>query len=123
MSTQDFIFCPFCGSIRWTTDKSGYAQKGRLERNTCAGCHKFHYVNHLEHTTSSSGLEIFCKKRYSVEATIDPYIIKVNYLEARTEFQDLDTYQVILTLDTAITFNWYKNEELVDKIKKYVLFS
>lgn len=123
MSTQDYIFCPFCGSVKWTTDKSGYAQEGRLEKHECSGCKKFTYTNHMQHTKSPAGLEIFEKKRYSVVAHIDPYLITVNYFDKTTIFESWSTGTLILSLGAAVTFNWYKNDDLLEKIKLYTVFS
>ena len=120
---NDYIFCPFCGGITWITDKSGYAKNGRLESHKCESCKKFTYVNHFEKTTSPGGLEHFRKSRFSIDARIDPYQVTVFYHKDSTQFRDIHSGYVILVLKQAVAFNWYKNEELVDKIKKYVVFS
>lgn len=123
MSTTDYIFCPFCGAIKWTNDKSRYADGGRLEYHKCQGCKKFIYTNHIKNVKSPQGLEYFEKTRYSVEATVDKYKVTVFYHKKSTQFIDIDTGHVILVLSSPVTFNWYKNEELVEKIKKYLVFS
>lgn len=120
----DYIFCPFCGSNKWISDKSGgYNYKDRLESHKCSGCKNFTYCNIIKQEKSPAGLEIFSKGRFSVVAKIRPYIISVFYEKGSTQFQDIDSNDVILVLNRVVTFNWYKNEELVDKIKKYVVFS
>jgi len=121
----DYIFCPFCGGNKWISDRTGGhpTGNGRLESHKCAGCKKFTYVNSIKKEKSPAGLEIFSKSRFSVVAKIEPYIISVFYEKPATQFQDINTNNVILVLNSAVTFNWYKNEELVDKIKKYVVFS
>jgi hypothetical protein len=123
--TTDYIFCPLCGATKWITDKTGsaHADKGRLTKHKCSSCKKFSYTNHsalIEHNILVGITQI---TRYSVVADIDPYRISVFYHANSTQFQDIDCNNVILILNSAVTFNWYKNEELIEKIKKYVLFS
>lgn len=121
--TTDFIFCPFCGGVKWTVDKSRKVAEGTLEYHKCQLCKKFVYTNVWNSGTSSAGLEVMNKRRYSVEAIIPPYKIQVFYLDNKTNFIDYDSGDLVLEVNLAVTFNWYKNEELVDKIKKYVVFS
>lgn len=121
--SQDYIFCPFCGGVKWISDKTGYADGGRLASHKCAGCKKFTYVNHTELVKHPVLEGITKTTRYSVQADILPYRIIVFYHKNSTQFQDINTHQVILVVNSAVAFNWYKNEELVDKIKKYVVFS
>ena len=116
---QDYIFCPLCGSSKWTTTKLHRYE----EHYRCSECEKFQYINRLEHSKTESGLELFQKKRYSVYAEVYPYIVNVYYDENRTEFIDADSNKIILSLPKAITFDWYKGDDLIEKIKKYMLFS
>lgn len=127
--TTDFIFCPFCGAVKWITDKTGAIQAhhpggaGTLESHKCSGCKKFTYINHWALGKSPAGLDIFNKTRFSVQADIEPYRILVLYKENITQFLDLYDKKLVLQVNACVTFNWYKNEELVDRIKKYVVFS
>jgi hypothetical protein len=123
--TTDFIFCPLCGSIRWITDKTKSTKIGKLEAHKCCGCKKFTYTNHIIKTSLSSNLKIesYDKTRHSIEALIEPYYISVYYEDKVTNFRSDDKLELILSLGQAVSFNWYKREELVEKIKKYVLFS
>lgn len=121
--SYDYIFCPLCGAVKWITDKSGAFAGGKLESHKCSGCKKFTYVNLFNKTLSPAGLEVWARSRFSVVARIEPYIVSVFYHKNSTQFQNADSNEVILVLNSAVTFNWYKNEELVDKIKKYLVFS
>ena len=123
MTVQDYIFCPFCGGIGWITDKTRSDGKGRLTYHKCASCKKFAYTNITTLMDHPVLVGVTHTERYSVEAEISHYRIYVHYHINRTEFEDLDKFEVILTIDTAINFNWYKNDELVSKVKTYVLFS
>jgi hypothetical protein len=122
MST-DYIFCPLCGGIKWLVDKSRFAEGGRLTSHKCGGCKKFMYTDHTVLVDHQILIGITQTTRYSVEATIDPYRITVFYHAKSTQFQDIETNNVIMVVNTAVSFNWYKSEELVNKIKKYVVFS
>lgn len=123
----DFIFCPLCGGVKWLVDKSrGVGNTpAKLETHKCNACKKFTYTNHIVPVKVPSILEIFASDitRYSIEATIGNYDISVFYKDKVTNFRDHTTMKLILSLDQAVTFNWYKNEELIAKIKKYVIFS
>lgn len=122
--TKDYIFCPFCGGIKWTTDKSGQTNHGQLESYECSDCKKFYYSNHIEHTKSKeTGIEIFSKQRYKVEAKIESYTITVNYIKNTTLIEYTNGYGTVIELKHAVNFNWYKNEELMEKIKTYLVFS
>ncbi len=116
---QDYIFCPLCGATKWTTTKLHKFE----DHYTCSGCEKFQYINRVEHVKSESGLEYFQKRRYSVYAEIYPYTVSVYYDDNRTDFADADSQRIILSVPRAVAFNWYKGEDLVEKIKKYLLFS
>lgn len=35
---NDYIFCPLCGGVKWITDKTGFANDGKLEYHKCAAC-------------------------------------------------------------------------------------
>lgn len=127
--SPDFIFCPFCGATKWIIDKTGApisilaSFKGQLEHHKCSGCKNFTYSNIMEHDKSLAGLEYFKKIRYSVQAIIKPYEIDVSYVDKHTTLTEWETGKVLLKLNSAITFNWYKNEDLIEKIKKYLVFS
>lgn len=121
--SYDYIFCPLCGSVKWQTDKTGYADKGRLEEHKCTSCQNFVYVNHITHETTENGLKVFYKKSYSIKAYIGEYTINVSHFNNWTEILDADAFTVILHLDKALTFNWYSDEAVVEKIKKYLVFS
>lgn len=116
---QDYIFCPLCGASKWTTTKLHKTE----EHYKCSECEKFRYTNRIEHATSEGGLEYFQKKRYSIYAEVYPYTVSVYYYDNRTDFADADSQTIILRLPRAIDFNWYRDEDLINKIKKYLLFS
>lgn len=122
--TVDFIFCPLCGATKWLTTKTRASAQGRLTDNKCSGCKKFTYTNVTCLIKHPILIGITQTVRYSIEATIEPYRIGVFYQEPIvTNIWDSDTSQNLLSLNQAVTFNWYKNDELLDKIKKYILFS
>jgi hypothetical protein len=122
--SQDYIFCPFCGGTKWITDKTKSAPGGKLTYHMCAGCKKFIYTDITTLIDHPILVSIYQTTRYSVKATIDPYIIEVLYKQNITNFWDSDDpSKLIMTVNSAVTFNWYKNEELIKKIKKYVVFS
>lgn len=121
--TTDYIFCPLCGATKWITDKTGYANKGKLTAHKCSGCKKFNYTNHTGIIEHQVLVGVTQTTRYSVVADIETYRISVFYHANTTQFQDIDSNNVVLVLNSAVSFNWYKNEELIDKIKKYLLFS
>jgi hypothetical protein len=125
-TTTDFIFCPFCGGVKWITDKSGTASghpSYQLESHKCAACKKFIYINAWDKGISEVGLQYIKKRRYQIEAIINPYKIKVFYMDPKTIFINNNTDKIVLSIEQAVTFNWYKNEELIEKIKKYFVFS
>ena len=123
MST-DFIFCPLCGASKWLTNKTRASALGRLTENKCSGCKNFTYTNVTCLVKHQFLVGITQTVRHSVEAIIKPYKVCVFYQDPiGTSIWDSETYQTLLTLNSAVTFNWYKNEDLVDKIKKYILFS
>lgn len=119
----NFIFCPLCGGVKWITDKTGYADNGKLTYHKCAACKKFSYTNHTKLVDHPILVGVTHTTGYEVEAKIMPYKIRVNYHHNHTQFSDEASNKLILEVNTAVKFNWYKNEELVNKIKKYVVFS
>jgi hypothetical protein len=119
--TYSYIFCPLCGAVKWLTDKTGSLNGARLEQYKCSGCKKFIYTDIIEAVEGT--IKYYSRKRFSVVATVGKYIVSVFYHNNSTQFQDADTDEVILVLNSAVTFNWYKNEELIEKIRKYLLFS
>lgn len=123
MSGLNYIFCPFCGSIKWTVDKSRETPEGQVHYHKCQDCKKFSYVNIEIGTKSLSGLHVFERKPHHIVAEISSYKIVVYYSTNETTFENIETGDTVLTVKTAINFNWYKNEELIDKIKTYVVFS
>ena len=120
---NDYIFCPFCGATKWVTDKTQATAKGKLTFHRCSSCKKFSYTNITTLIDHPILVGITQTTRYSVEAEISHYKILVSYYKDETEFEDTDKREVILTVNSAVQFNWYKNEELISKIKKYILFS
>jgi hypothetical protein len=120
--TQDYIFCPFCGSTKWTLNKTK-SINGELKSKQCSFCKKFTYVDITSLVEHKFLVGITQTTRFSVEAIIDKYRITVFYHNNSTQFQDMDSYDVILVVNSAVSFNWYKNEELLSKIKKYLVFS
>lgn len=121
--SQNYIFCPLCGGVKWISDKSGYINAGRIETNKCGACKKFTWTTHTALVAHQVLVGITKTTSFSVQADISHYRITVFYHKNSTQFQDLDTNEVILTVNSAVAFNWYKNEELVSKIKTYILFS
>ncbi len=122
--TVDFIFCPLCGATKWLTTKTRASTKGKLTDHTCSGCKNFTYTNVTCPVKHSVLVGINQTVRHSVEVTIKPYLIAVYYQDPpATYINDSKTLERLVTLKSAVTFNWYKNEELLDKIKKYILFS
>lgn len=118
-----YYFCPFCANSNWTVDKSGSFHDKTLQYHRCQKCKKFTYNTYQVKEVTEQGLEIFQRKFFSIIATVDEYIISVFYHNNSTQFQDESTREVILVLDQAIQFNWYKQDELIKKIKTYVVFS
>lgn len=119
----DFIFCPLCGGTKWITDPTGYADGGKLTYKKCTNCKKFTYINHTAIVEHAFLVGVTHTSKYEIDATIDPYRIKVNYHKGFTQFLDAYSNKLVLEVQTAVNFNWYKNEALVKKIKTYVLFS
>lgn len=124
--SYEYIFCPFCGGSLWITDRTQRvttSSGGKITHNKCDSCKAFSYSNisvPVEHPLLFAITE---SKRLQVTAWILPYKIIVNYLDNFTEFYELDGGKFILKINQAVNFDWYKNEELVEKIKKYVVFS
>jgi len=121
--TINYIFCPLCGGVKWITDKSGNLQNIKLDMFKCSGCKKFLYKNAIEPVEHPTLLNITKTNRYSIEAEIEQYHVSVYYYNNTTEFRDAKSWKIILILNQVISFNWYKSEELVAKIKKYILLS
>jgi hypothetical protein len=122
--TVDFIFCPLCGATKWLTNKTRASAQGRLTEHRCSGCKNFTYTNVTCLVKHAVLVGITQSVRHSIEATIKPYKIGVFYQEPIvTNIWDSETSQLLLSLNSAVTFNWYKNEELIEKVKKYILFS
>src|SRR5688572_4454448 len=101
---SDFIFCPFCGSSDWITDKTRQYNDEMFISNKCAGCNNFGYAG-----TKDS--------LHEIHATMRPYKVVVDYEFEFTGIYALDN-STILYLEQLINFNWYKYEETLDKIKK-----
>jgi len=127
--TVDFIFCPLCGASKWLTDKTGSCSTGKLTKYNCSGCKNFKYVNVTRLVKHSVLVGITQTVRYSVEAVIKPYSVTVFYFSGingdEPGFTNIrsDTGELLVSIKSIITFNWYKDELLLDKIKKYILFS
>lgn len=123
-TTNDYIFCPLCGGVNWLTNKTKVAPDGgRLTYFKCKSCKKFNYYNHTRLVDHPFLAGVTQTTRYSVEATVQNYKILVKYHDKTTSFYDDETEKLLLHLNTCVTFNWYKNEDLIEKIKKYLLFS
>lgn len=120
---MNYIFCPFCGCSKWLSDKKGNYNGSNLEYYKCLGCKKFTYNIISVKKTSSQGLEYFDREIFSVVVWLGKYMISVFYHNNSTQFQDEESREVILVLDHAVKFNWYKEEELFKKVKTYVVFS
>lgn len=124
--TYDFIFCPLCGATKWLADKTLGDPRGKLTVHKCSGCKKFKYTNitvPVEHPIFTAVTQSI---RYEVLADIAPYSIRVHHLDNFTEIYDHDARSadnLIIKLEKAIPFNWYSDEDVIEKIKKYLLFS
>lgn len=117
--TKDFIFCPFCGEVEWTVDKS---RAGEGDAFSCSKCKKFTYINIMQHKKTESGFEYFEKVRSSIRADLEIYAIEIDYLDKKTIIKD-SWLTTILTLHKIIDFNWYNQDEVIEKVKKYLVFS
>ena len=110
-----YIFCPFCGSPKWITDTSSIRHW-----NQCADCKYFKYYNR-EVKLIAQGVSYLIKD--CVIAAFEPYTVCVDYIKNTTDIYHTRKHSLMVTLPRAIEFNWYKQEELVDKIKTYITFS
>lgn len=121
--SYDFIFCPLCGGSKWLTDKTRSNIDGKLIQHKCADCKEFIYINHTTAFEHPVLVGLTKTVRYSIQVRIYDYIIVVNYHDNTTVFESYDSGDLILKLNVAVAFNWYKNEDLIEKIKKYIVFS
>lgn len=115
--SQDYIFCPLCGEHNWKVDKTQFP----VTIHTCSDCKKFIYTEITKTTESSIGLKIYHKELRTEEVSVDEYHIHINHQENWTEVQK--DYSVILKLPKAVVFDWYRETNIKDKIKKFLVFS
>lgn len=119
----DFIFCPLCGATKWNIDRNQPHPDGKVASYKCNGCKNFTYKNITSIVKHSILVGITQTTRLSIDAKIEPYFISVNYKVKQTDFLDCESGKLLLSVNTAVAFNWYKNEELINKVKKYLVFS
>jgi hypothetical protein len=118
----DFIFCPLCGASKWIKDPSAAISKdSKLIHNSCLACKNFSYSNITQLINHPILSNITQSKTFEISAKIPPFKIVVNYHHSYTTFYKDD--KSILTVNSPVNFNWYKNKELIPKIKTYILFS
>jgi hypothetical protein len=120
---EDYIFCPLCGGMKWLVDKTGTSHDGRLTFHECSSCKNFNYTNETVIVKSEILIGVTNTSRLSVMADIFPYLISVYYKENKTEIMDTDSFKLLLRFNKVIQFNWYRSEEVIDKIKKFLVFS
>ena len=118
---QDYIFCPLCGEHEWKIDKTKKCEDGHLTDHRCGDCKKFFYTEVMKHTKTESGLEIFYKELYEEQVFIEDYDIMINHFHNWTQVKK--DYTVILKLPRAVKFDWYRDKDIKDKIKKFLVFS
>jgi hypothetical protein len=107
--SNDYIFCPLCAGSEWITDKTRRYHDEIFIHNRCIDCKNFAYAG-----TNTKLLE--------VEAIMQPYKVIIDHEYDFTIITAMDG-TTILHIKQVINFNWYKYEETLDKIKKYVVFS
>ncbi len=120
---EDYIFCPLCGGVDWTSDKTGTTKEARLTWYKCTACKKFSYTNATSIVKNTFLIGVTEVKRYAVKAEIEPYRINILHDVNETVIRDAYTSKEILTIAKALDFNWYRPEEVIEKIKFYLLFS
>lgn len=119
---DDFIFCPFCGESSWLTEKFRNYEDGRLESYKCSNCKNFTYTNIIKPITSK--INQLYNIKYSIEAEVGDYLIHILYEDkGQTQIKNRHSWVIIITLNKIVHFNWYKIDDVISKVKKYVLFS
>lgn len=121
--TEQYIFCPVCGSYNWVVDKSQDSIHGSLTGNKCGSCGKFNFIELSVTEISPIGLKIFYKTLYREEVTIDKYDIRIYHVDNQTTIWDDEKGEMILSLNHAVKFDWYREKNIIDKIKKMLVFS
>jgi hypothetical protein len=127
--TFDYIFCPLCANDRWLADKTGKFDDARLEKFTCGKCRKFIYINTVKDKQIYNPYDLLIissdKKRFSTIAHIQRYRISIFHHKQSSLIEDLeDSLKVLLSLEQELTINWYqKEEDIINKIKTYIVFS
>lgn len=107
--SNEYIFCPLCGSCEWITDKTRRYYDEIFIHNRCINCKNFFYAG-----TNS--------KLFEIEAILNPYKVVIDYEHKFTLITTMDD-TTILYIEQIINFNWYKREQALNKIKRYVVFS
>lgn len=122
---NDYIFCPLCGSMAWTIDRSTGGNDTRTEHHGCIECQKFSYTNTtiLSHIDPVTNICYFSKTRKSETAVIGPYFITILFNHNFTSIRYAKDLELILSLDQVIPFDWYKGDDLLEKINTYMVFS
>ena len=116
---QNYIFCPLCSNHNWKRiERSSLVQ---LTEHRCESCNNFEYTEVSKHMTSESGIQIFYKELYSEKVWVDDYFININHQENWTEIVKYS--RVILKIPRAVIFDWYKENNIKDKIRKFLVFS
>ena len=113
---QDYIFCPLCGEHSWRTDKTQFPTI-----HSCSDCKNFSYTEITKTLISSIGLKIYHRELETETVIMDDYEIRINHQEKWTEV--IKNYEVILKIQKALIFDWYKDKDVKDKIKKFLVFS
>lgn len=120
----DYIFCPLCGASKWISDKTGSVENNKLSLYRCTACKKFQYTNITVPYTDTFLHAVTQIRRYSVKAELEKYCITVLYApENQTTIRDAETFKELIKLNKPIEFNWYRPEEVAEKVKFYLVFS
>lgn len=123
---KDFIFCPMCGCTEWRTHKLREVAEGRLTRYECNECKKFAYTNLTKLVPHQLLVGVTEVVRYSEAVTIDPFYISI-FHHGRgspvTNIRNADSYELLLSLPKAIKFDWFKHTSVLEKVRKYLVFS
>ncbi len=105
-----FIFCPLCGQQEWLTTKTSL-NKQPIVTWLCSDCRDFSYLSH------ENG------KLFSVGADVSKYRVVVYYDKPATLIFNKHKDKLLLKIDLSIDFDWYDPDKLIDKLKKYIVFS
>jgi hypothetical protein len=121
--SQDYIFCPLCGEHQWTVDKTRSSENGPLVEHKCGSCRKFIYVEVSTFAVMQSGLKVFYRELHSEEVFIDDYHINICHQPSHEFTCVRKDGNLILDLKHPVKFDWYKDKNVKDKIKKFLVFS